>query len=72
MTTIVFNTFEVEPQRGRSYVRGMIETFNLRGNNSRSYHFHSTGEQADMAAIQNDWETVGQDLTNAFESVATK
>lgn len=72
MTTIVLNTFDVREYRIGSYVRGMAEAFNLRGKNARNYYFHESGEQADVTAIQNDWEAVGEDLTLAFDSVASK
>lgn len=70
MTTIVFNTLEIDSGSWRDFVKGMAEAFNLRGSAQRHYYFHPSAEQADLAAIQNDWETVGRDLSRAVSTVA--
>jgi hypothetical protein len=72
MGTVVLNTFAANGSHRRDYVRGAAEAFNLRGNTSRHYHMHATGGEADAAAVENDWEAIGEDLSNAFRTVSAK
>jgi hypothetical protein len=72
MTTILLNTFGIEPRDHSYFLRGMAEAFNLRGSTERCYHFAGSADEADAAAVQNDWLVVGEDLDSAFDAVSTR
>jgi hypothetical protein len=71
MTTIILNTVSCSRPSGRDYVRGMAAAFNLRGATRQDYYFAGTAAEADAAAVQNDWDALGEDLDSAFLKVAS-
>ncbi|MRX45331.1 hypothetical protein [Agromyces kandeliae] len=64
--TVLFNSYPVRDERWHGFVRGAIETFNLAGDTKHCYYLHDSGGEADIAAIQNDWDAVGGDLGTVF------
>lgn len=68
--TVLLNTLPVEREGFRSFLRGAVETFNLSGDTRHCYYLFSTGDDADVAAIQNDWDAVGGDLGAALAGAA--
>lgn len=68
--TALLGSFTVRSLRRRSWLRGAASAVDLRGDTRHQYHLMRTGEQADIAAIRNDWQTVGQDLAAALDAAA--
>jgi hypothetical protein len=70
MTTIILNTIDASNRGGRAFLRGMVSAFNLRGRTNSEYFLSESGGDADLTAIQNDWETVSDDLGAAIHATA--
>lgn len=48
-----------------SFIIGMGSVFNIAGNYFK-YNCSETAEEADIVAIANDWNVVGQDINDAM------
>lgn len=70
VTTIILNTVSAVHLGWWSFLRGAASAFDLRGRTNRSYSLFETADEADLTAIQNDWETVSDDLGAAIHAVA--
>lgn len=66
--TKLFNTRYVSRSAAHDYLRGAGTVMNIRGNTRREYDFAPTPEEADSAAIANDWRAVGLDLSRAADA----
>jgi hypothetical protein len=65
MTTLL-GSFRVADLRRGSFLRGFASALDLRGNSLRQYRFRQHASDVDRAAIQSDWEAVGNDLRAAL------
>ncbi len=68
--TTLFNTRHVSNSAARDYVRGLGTIMNIRGRTSREYNFAASEDEADMAALANDWAVVSEDLQFACRQCA--
>jgi hypothetical protein len=66
MSTVILNTVHAGRSIWGTYLRGFASAFDLRGRTDRNYFLFGTPGEADMTAIQNDWETVSDDLELAI------
>ena len=51
-----------------SFVEGMARVFDF-GNTLNEYNYSRSDEEADLLALRNDWEVIGQDLRMALARV---
>ncbi|GAA4068805.1 hypothetical protein GCM10023065_22250 [Microbacterium laevaniformans] len=65
--TTLFNTRHVSNSAAGDYWRGLGTIMNIRGNTHREYKFAHSEQEADEAAIADDWRVVGEDLFAAIE-----
>lgn len=70
--TVLFNTHVVEKDHWASLFRGAVEAFNLSGDTTHCYYIAGSADEADAAAIQNDWETVASDFRAALAGAGSR
>lgn len=68
--TELLGTFSVRLLRRRAFARGAASALDLRGDTRHQYRFAHSPAQADLSAIRNDWEQVGEDMAAALDAAA--
>lgn len=63
-------SFSISALGRRAYLRGAASAFDLRGNTRRQYTFTSSAAEADVSAIREDWDQVGNDLRSTLDAAA--
>jgi hypothetical protein len=54
-----------------SYLSGWAHVFNIYGNYCK-FNYSKSQEQADIRALQSDWEAVGMDMQKAIDLLSEK
>jgi hypothetical protein len=68
--TELLGSFTIRSLRRHAYAHGAASAMDLRGNTRHQYRYSQTTAEADLAAISNDWQVVGEDLAAALDAAA--